>query len=123
MSITISGLGNAGAYGTVSGASMRMSPQQKMTNLYSQIDTGGSGTITQSQFNHAFQTMNPPAPFKAAGASAVWGALDPSGTGQVSQQNFINGMKDLMVQLRQDNNDVSGPAETSAAGTQALNKL
>jgi Ca2+-binding EF-hand superfamily protein len=123
MSMTVSGVGGAAGYQAVSGASARMPPQQKMSNLYNQVDTGGTGSITQSQFNQAFQTLNPPAPFKAAGASAVWNALDPNGTGQVPRQDFINGMKNLMVQLRQGGNGVSDAAQTSAAGTQALNIL
>jgi Ca2+-binding EF-hand superfamily protein len=120
MSIMISGPTTAGMSSVMSGASMHMPPQQKMSNLYSQIDTSGSGSISQSQFNQAFQTMNPPAAFRAAGSNAVWNALDPSGTGQVSQQNFVNGMKNLMVQLRQGDNSIS-PAQTSTASTQALN--
>ena len=106
----------------VSGASMSMPPQQKMSNLYSQIDTTGAGSVSQSQFNQAFQTMNPPAAFKAAGSTAVWNALDPSGTGQVSQQNFVNGMKNLMVQLRQESS-TSGAAQTLASNTRALDVL
>jgi hypothetical protein len=61
MSIAISGSGGAEMSSMVSGASMSMSPQQKMTGLYDQIDTGGTGAITQSQFNQTFQTSNPPA--------------------------------------------------------------
>ena len=122
MSISISGMGSTGMSSMVSGASMSMPPQQKMSNLYSQIDTNGAGSITQSQFNQAFQTMNPPAAFKNAGSTAVWNALDPSGSGQVSQQNFVNGMKKLMVQLRQDSS-TSGATQTLASNTQALNAL
>ncbi|MDE1902099.1 MAG: EF-hand domain-containing protein [Alphaproteobacteria bacterium] len=100
MSISISGIGSSSMPSMVSGASPYMaSPQQKMSGLYNKIDASGSGSITQSQFNTAFQTLNPPTAFKNAGASAVWNALDPSGSGQVSQQDFINGMKNLMVQL------------------------
>lgn len=120
MSISISGVGGAGMPSAVSGASMRQPPQQKMSNLYNQIDTSGAGAISQSQFNQAFQTQNPSAPFKAAGANAVWNALDPTGTGQVSRQDFVSGMKNMMYQLRQT--DTSG-AQTSAAGTQAVNSL
>jgi Ca2+-binding EF-hand superfamily protein len=100
-----------------------MPPQTKMSNLYDNIDTSGSGTINQSQFNQAFQTLNPPAVFKAAGAGAVWNALDPSGTGQVPRQDFINGMKNLMVQLRQSDAGSTNASQTSAVGTQTLNTL
>ena len=85
MSISISGMGSTGMSSMVSGASMSMPPQQKMSNLYSQIDTTGAGSVTPSQFDQAFQTMNPPAVFRAAGSTAVWSALDPSGSVQVSQ--------------------------------------
>lgn len=121
MNMSIAGLG-AGMPHAVSGASatMRMPPQQKMSNLYNQIDTSGSGSITQAQFDQAFQTMNPPGPFKAAGADSVWNALDPTGSGQVTRQNFINGMKNLMVELRRDH---GGASNTATAATGALNSL
>jgi hypothetical protein len=31
-------------------------PQQKMSTLFDSIDTSGSGSITQAQFQQAFQT-------------------------------------------------------------------
>lgn len=100
MSMSISGAAGMGAASVVSGASMRMPPQQKMTNLYNQIDTTGSGSITQAQFHQAFQSMNPPAAFKNAGADAVYSQLDPTGAGSVSQADFVNAMKGMMVSLR-----------------------
>ena len=66
------------------GASMSMPPQQKMSQLYSKIDTTNSGSVSQSQFNQAFQTMSPPAKIQAMGASQVWSKLDPNGIGSVS---------------------------------------
>lgn len=123
MSMTVSDVGGAGGHQAVSGASTSMPPQKKMSNLYDAIDGGGSGSITQSQFNQAFQTLTPPAPFKAAGANAVWNALDPNSTGQVPRQDFINGMKNLMVQLRQGSTSGSGAAQTSANATHALDTL
>ena len=99
-------------------------PQQKMTNLYNQIDTTGAGSITQAQFTQAFQTMQPPAAFQAAGASAVWNQLDPSGSGQVTHQDFVSGMKSLMVQLRQGGSGgATDPSQTATSATQALNAL
>ena len=120
MSMTVSGISGGGMPSTVSGASSRMPPQQKMTNLYNQIDTSGSGAISQSQFNQAFQSSTTPAAFQSAGASSVWNSLDPNGTGQVSQQDFVSGMKSMMYTLRQGN---SGASQTAAAATQALNSL
>jgi hypothetical protein len=100
MSIGISGVGGSYSPQSLSGASARMPPAQKMASLFAQIDTGNSGTITQSQFTQAFQTMKPTAGFKAMGASAVFQALDPSSSGAVSRQNFIQGMTQLMTQFR-----------------------
>jgi hypothetical protein len=107
----------------MSGASPPMPPQQKMTNLYNAIDSNGSGTVTQTQFTQAFQTMNPPAAFQKAGVSAVWNALDPKGTGAVSQQDFVNGMKNQMAQLRQTTDATAGVSQTSATATQSLYNL
>jgi len=107
MSMTISGIGGTGVPHAMSGASPAMPPQKKMSELFGNIDISGAGAISQAQFNQAFQTLNPPAAFKAAGANAVWNALDPNGTGQVSRQNFVSGMKDLMVQLRQGPNQAA----------------
>jgi len=111
-----SGADAAGAAHSISGASMPMSPDQKMSNLFDQIDPSGSGSITQSQFAQAFQTNNPPASFQAAGATAVWNKLDPNGTGTVSKQDFITGMTAMMKQLRGHHH------HSSAAGAQALTK-
>ncbi len=122
MSMNVTAYGNVGVPSAVSGASWKMPPQQKMTSLYNQIDTSGAGSINQTQFNQAFQTLNPPTAFKNAGAASVWNALDPSGSGQVSQQDFVNGMKNLMVQLRQGNGS-SGAAQTSTTATQTLNNI
>ena len=83
-----------------SGASARMPPQQKMTNLYQQIDTNGNGSITKGQLEQAFGALNPPAAFKNAGVDAVFSQLDPNRTGSVSQADFVSGMKNLMVSLR-----------------------
>jgi Ca2+-binding EF-hand superfamily protein len=118
MVTNVAGVTAPGMSAMVSGASTRASPQQKMTKLFNQIDSSGSGSITQAQFTQAFQTMNPPGVFKAAGSSAVWNYLDPNNTGQVSQQTFVNGMKQLMVQLRQPSSGA-----TASAATQSLNQI
>ena len=120
MNMSITSAGGAGMPNAVSGASMQMPPQGKMTNLYNRIDTTGAGAISQNQFMNAFQTMNPPGPFKSAGADAVWNALDPNGSGQVSKTDFVNTMKTLMHQLRQSMQSVS---QTATAGTSGLNGI
>ncbi|KAB7739142.1 hypothetical protein F2P47_14125 [Parvibaculum sedimenti] len=95
-------------------ASAKMPPQQKMSNLFDSIDTSGSGSIDQSQFDTAFQTNNPPSVFQKQGADAIWSQLDPSGSGSVSKSDFVSTMKQLMVSLRAD------PSQTASAGTSAL---
>src|ERR1017187_5574877 len=110
----------------VSGASGNMPPNQKMSSLFNSIDTSGAGTINQAQFNQAFQTLNPPAVFQAQGANAIWSSLDPNGTGNVSKPDFVNMMKDLMVQLRADPTGAASPVapgQTLDSSLQSLNIL
>lgn len=94
------GIASASGLHAVSGASYGAPPQQKMSNLFDSIDATGSGSITQAQFEQAFQTQNPPAVFQQQGADAIFAALDPSGTGSVSKQDFVSTMSKLMVSLR-----------------------
>jgi Ca2+-binding EF-hand superfamily protein len=100
MSIGVSGIGGSYAPQAMSGASARMPPTQKMATLFSKIDTSGAGSITKSQFAQAFQTMKPTAGFRAMGADAVFQSLNPSASGTVSEQDFIQGMTQLMTQFR-----------------------
>jgi Ca2+-binding EF-hand superfamily protein len=116
MNIQAAGMSAGISY--MSGASAMAPPQQKMTNLFNQIDSSGAGSINQAQFKQAFQTMNPPAAFQNAGSSQVWNKLDPGGTGQVSQQDFVASMKAMMVQLRQSSN--GSVAQSAAASLSAL---
>ncbi len=99
MSISVPGAG-APAPMMMSGASPMAPPQQKMSSLYDKIDTAGAGSITKSQLEVAFQTLKPPAVFQRAGVDSVYGQLDPTGKGSVSKDDFIQGMKSLMVSLR-----------------------
>lgn len=96
----ISGAYGAGAYQGVTGASAKMPPSGKMASLFSKIDTDNDGTINKSQFLQAFQTMKPTAGFRAMGADAVYGSLNQNASGQVSQQDFVQGMTSLMAQFR-----------------------
>lgn len=127
MSMAISDLGGAGGLHAMSGASAGLPPQQKMTSLFDKIDTAGTGSITEQQFNQAFQTFNPPPVFQQQGAAATFAALDPSGTGNVSKQDFVTGMSSLMVSLRAEgaSSDASGPSpsQTLASSLQSLNSL
>ncbi len=124
---TISGIGsNAATPQSWSGASARTTSSQKMSNLFDQIDTTGSGTITKAQFEQAFQSMNPPKAAQQAGADAIWAKLDPNGTGSVSKQDFISGMKSAMAQARHHHHHggqaaSQAGASTASASTAALN--
>jgi EF-hand domain pair len=112
----------------MSGASTYAPASQKMSNLFEQIDTSGSGTITQAQFNQAFQTLNPPGDFKAQGAAAVWAQLDPTNSGSVNKQDFVTAMTSLMKQMRghhhhgatQTSASPETPSQTVAASNNAL---
>src|SRR5579863_8799410 len=84
MSMSVAVVGVSNGLQAMSGASAGMPAQQKMTSLYNQIDTTGTGSITQQQFTQAFQSLNPPPVFQKQGASAIFGSLDPNGTGSVS---------------------------------------
>jgi Ca2+-binding EF-hand superfamily protein len=120
----ISGISTAGGMHAVSGASSSGPPQQKMSSLFDSIDTSGSGSITQSQFDQAFQSKNPPGVFQKQGADAIFAALDPKGTGSVSKQDFVSGMSKLMASLRADNAGQSSQSQDSlAASLQSLNQI
>ncbi len=110
-----------------SGASARMPASQKMSSLFDQIDTTGSGSITQAQFDQAFQNLNPPKDFKAAGASAIWSQLDPNNTGSVSKQDFVSTMTAIMRQMRAGDHgapsSVQSPSQTISASASSLQNL
>lgn len=119
----ISGVGAASGMHAVSGASSSGPPQQKMSDLFDSIDTSGSGSITQAQFDQAFQTKNPPGVFQQQGADAIFASLDPSGSGSVSKQDFVATMSKLMASLRADNAGGSQPSASLAASVQSLAQI
>jgi len=124
--MSIAAVGAPVILSVISGASGSMPPSQKMSNLFDAIDTSGTGSISESQFSQAFQTLNPPAVFQAQGANAIWNALDPSGTGSVSKQDFVSTMKSLMVSLRTDASGATSPVapgQTLNSSLQSLNIL
>lgn len=126
VSMDISGVSAAGGMHAISGASSSGPPQQKMSSLFDSIDTSGSGSITQAQFDQAFQTKNPPGVFQQQGADAIFALLDPNGTGSVSRQDFVSTMSKLMASLRADNAGQSGSQSSQsslAASLQALNRI
>jgi Ca2+-binding EF-hand superfamily protein len=119
----VTGISASSGLHAVSGASTAGPPQQKMSDLFSSIDTSGSGSITQAQFDQAFQTKNPPAVFQNQGANAIFSALDPNGTGSVSRQDFVSGMSKLMVSLRADSSSQTGAQDSLTASLSALNQI
>ena len=123
--MNISGISSSSGLHAVSGASYGAPPQQKMSNLFDSIDTSGSGSITQAQFQQAFQTQNPPAVFQQQGAAAIFAALDPNSNGSVSKQDFVSTMSGLMASLRAGNSgqSTSQPTDTLTASLQALNQI
>jgi hypothetical protein len=121
----IAGITSSSGIHAVSGASYGAPPQQKMSSLFDSIDTSGSGSITQSQFDQAFQTKNPPAVFQKQGADAIFASLDPTGTGSVSKQDFVSTMSKLMASLRTEApvQSASPPTDTLTASLQALKQI
>jgi hypothetical protein len=120
----ISGITSSSGLHAVSGASTGAPPQQKMSNLFDSIDTTGSGSITQSQFEQAFQAKSPPAVFQKQGSDAIFASLDPTGTGSVSKQGFVSTMSNLMASLRAGPaQSGSQPTATLTASLQALNQI
>ena len=131
MNAAISSVGMTRPSG-VSGASMHKSPSQKMANLFDNMDSNGTGAITKTQLEKAFQTQNPPPGFKAMGADAIFAKLDPNNTGSVSQADFVSGMTSMAAELRsqrqQASSGSSGTAQATSqqsleASLQALNNL
>lgn len=125
---SIGAVGSANSPQIVSGASPWSSPATKYNNLFSQIDSGNTGSINQSQFNEAFTTLNPPGIFKAAGVSAVFSQLDPSNAGSVSRSDFVSRLSSLAKHLRSGQADsksaaAPSPSETLASNLQSLNSL
>lgn len=83
---------------TYTGASgARMPASAKMASLFDRIDVSGAGVITRSQFDTAFQTMQPPRDFKSRGADAIWSSLTSGQSGGITRNDFIAGM---LVQMR-----------------------
>jgi len=121
----ISGVGAASGLHAVSGASNSGPPQQKMSNLFDAIDSSGSGSITQAQFEQAFQSKNPPTVFQQQGADAIFSKLDPNGTGSVSKSDFVSTMSQLMASLRAPAAAAStpSPSTTLSTSTQTLDAI
>ncbi len=128
MSMSISGAGMSWSQpAAMSGASSQMSSEKKMSDLYSKIDTGNAGSITRDQLAQTFQQVNPPVEFKNMGADTIFSKLTNSGSNSVSKQDFVDGMKKLMEQVRNQaaSNNVETPAPVGsfARSMESLNAL
>ena len=117
MSIAATSLSASSGLQAMSGASYQMPASAKMTSLFDNIDTGGSGSISASQFAQAFQAFSPPKDFQAMGPDAIWSQLDPSNSGSVNKQDFVAGMTAMMRQMRGDASAPSPQAATTPAQT------
>ena len=98
---TTSGISNMRAASIPKAASPQgtsASPQQKINNIFQQIDSSGTGRITKAQFEKAFNELSLPESIKGIGKDAAFSKLDPSGSGVVTKQDFIRGMQALMSQ-------------------------
>lgn len=123
MTMDISGVAGAAAMHAMSGASSSGPPQQKMSNLFDSIDTGGTGSISKAQFEQAFQTRNPPKVFQNQGADAIFAQLDPNGAGTVSKQDFVSTMTKLMSSLRAEHHHKHDAAQAATSATDSLQSL
>ena len=102
-----------------SGGATPVSPQQKISNLFQQIDSSGAGRITKAQFEQAFNKLNLPASVKELGSEAAYSKLDPSGAGVVSKQDFVRGMESLISKPSPAHHKETAVAAKTAPASQA----
>lgn len=98
MSGGISGISGGNAPQVTSGASRMGGNSNKFVQIFQQMDTSNSGSISNAQFETAFNKTNLPAKLQAMGADAIYSKLDPNNTGSVSKQDFISGMRNIVTQ-------------------------
>lgn len=117
MSTAIGTSNNSAAYKpqVTSAGGSQLTTQQKLSGLFQQIDTTGSGRITKAQFEHAFDKLTLPASVKEMGKEDVYKNLDPSGSGTVTKQDFIQGMAPLMTQKASANKAKESTIEAKPA--------
>ena len=100
MSSTIGSSNHSAAYKPQVAASGNsgVSSQQRLGNLFQQIDKAGTGRITKEQFDQAFNNLALPTSVKGMGKEALYKKLDANGTGIITKQDFIQGIETLMNQ-------------------------
>lgn len=117
----ISGV-SGGMAQVTAGASGRSHMGQKIADLFNQMDTNNTGSVTKAQFDSSFQSLNLPAHLKAQGAGAIFSKLDPHGTGAVSKRDFVAGMRSIAAKQSQElNQPAVAQAATVSSGVNALN--
>ena len=65
------------------------SPTQVAQNIFSQIDSNGDGSISQSEVEQAVTSAGG----TTQGADALYSQLDPGNTGSVSEQQFLSALQ------------------------------
>lgn len=108
-----------------SGASMQNYSQSGASNFFNSVDTNRSGSITQSQFEQALKTNQLPAYAKSLSPTEIWSKLDPKGTGSVTKQDFLSGLKTLSASKhkKHHNNAGESPSQTINNSLKSLNSL
>jgi Ca2+-binding EF-hand superfamily protein len=77
--------------GNATGATGANQPGQFAQNLFSQIDTSGTGSITQSELEAAVTAAGG----TTQAADALYAKLDPNNTGSVSEQQFAQTLQQM----------------------------
>ena len=121
MNYEVAAIQGAKGVQSMSSASMATPLYSKLSNTFSAMDAGQTGSVSASQFMNSFSSSNPPAKFAAAGAQAIWNQLDPSGTGSVSRQAFVQGLAKLSASMRPDGSIATPTTTAATAPTSGLN--
>lgn len=106
---------------------------QRFTQMFNNIDSAGSGSITESQFGQALsnvtlaneQTITQvgnvylPRPF-GNDASSIWSQIDTNDSANLTEQQFVTGMSTLLLTLRAEGSALptsGNSAQMSVAGS------
>ena len=124
MSTTIGTSNNSATYKpqVSSAGNSTVSPQQRLGNLFQQIDTAGTGHITKAQFDQAFNSLSLPVSIKEMGKEAAYKKIDSNETGTVTKQEFIRGLEPYMNQKASAPNKSATTEAKPAANTKEPEK-
>lgn len=88
-------------------------------DAYAVIDTSGTGYITAPQLAQAFGSLSLPDNIAALGASGILAKLDPHFTGQISHQDFVDGLIALasLPAASGDSTPVAAPTASDSASS------